>query len=195
MTAQEQKTELRRRAREILKSIPSEIRAASGEKLRDIICAQSIWENARAVLLYAPLPNEPDARALFRAAKSQGKLIALPRFNPATGTYVAAEADEASLVVGAFGALEPPSGALIIKSLDFILTPGLAFDSQGRRLGRGKGFYDRLLSEAPAGCVKCGVAFDEQILPHIPAESHDVSVDFIATPSQWLDCRGQTPAR
>lgn len=194
MTAQEQKAELRRRAREILKSISPGARAASGEKLRDIICAQPVWRNARAVLLYAPLPNEPDALPLFHAAKSQRKLVALPRFSAATGTYLAAEADEATLVPGAFGALEPPSGALIIKALDFILTPGLGFDLQGRRLGRGKGFYDRLLSEAPAGCVKCGVAFDEQILPHIPAESHDVSVDFIATPSQWLDCRGQTPA-
>ena len=194
MTAHEQKFELRRRAREILKSIPPETRAAAGEKLRDIICAQTVWQNSRAVLLYAPLPNEPDTRPLFRAAKSESKLIALPRFNPATGTYVAAEADEATLVAGAFGALEPPSGALIIKPLDFILAPGLAFDSQGRRLGRGKGFYDRLLSEAPVGCVKCGVAFDEQILPVIPAEAHDVSVDYIVTPSQWLDCRGQTPA-
>jgi len=72
-----------------------------------------------------------------------------------------------------------------------IVAPGIAFDLRGRRLGRGKGFYDRLLANA-AG-VKCGICFDEQLLAEIPVEPHDVALDFIATPTRWQDCRGSTP--
>jgi 5-formyltetrahydrofolate cyclo-ligase len=190
-----QKQILRQEARALLSSF-------SPEKIRDdsvracqLLRDQSIWRNAKSVLLYAPLQRELDIWDLFREATRSRKIVALPRFDAATGTYVAAEAAENALISGAFGALEPPSGAPIIKPLDFILVPGLGFDSQGRRLGRGRGFYDRILSEAPVGSVKCGIAFDEQILSEIPAEAHDVSVDFIVTPSRWLICRGQAPAR
>jgi 5-formyltetrahydrofolate cyclo-ligase len=65
-----------------------------------------------------------------------------------------------------------------------VLVPGVAFDLRGRRLGRGKGFYDRLLADA--GGLKCGVAFDEQIVTEIPVEPHDVSVDCILTPTRWI---------
>jgi len=69
--------------------------------------------------------------------------------------------------------------------LDLILVPGIAFDLRGRRLGRGKGYYDRWL---PALRGKtCGVAFDEQIVDDIPLEPHDVVVNCILTPTRWIE--------
>lgn len=183
------KAQLRAQARAALKTLSAEAIAESSRAIRERILQQPEWLQAKAVLLYAPLPSEPDVWELFGAAKAANKVVALPRFDSARGVYVPAEADEGALVKGAFGALEPGIGARVINALDFIVVPGLAFDSQGRRLGRGKGFYDRLLSELPVGCVKCGVAFDEQILPEIPTEPHDIGVDCVATPSRWLDCR------
>ena len=56
----------------------------------------------------------------------------------------------------------------------------MAFDLSGHRLGRGRGFYDRLLENA--GGIKCGVGYDFQLLEKIPAEEHDARVDFIFTP-------------
>jgi 5-formyltetrahydrofolate cyclo-ligase len=69
------------------------------------------------------------------------------------------------------------------------LVPGVVFDQEGRRLGRGKGFYDRLLPSV--GGPLCGVAFDWQVLPAIPVEPHDHVLNYILTPSRWLSCKGR----
>jgi len=62
--------------------------------------------------------------------------------------------------------------------------PGMAFDWSGNRLGRGRGFYDRLLEKVSG--IKCGVGYDFQLLEKIPVEAHDAKVNFILTPSRCL---------
>ena len=69
---------------------------------------------------------------------------------------------------------------------DLVFVPGIAFDLVGRRLGRGKGFYDRLLAGVRGH--KCGVAFDTQLVAEMPEEPHDMRVDSIITPSRWRLC-------
>jgi 5-formyltetrahydrofolate cyclo-ligase len=76
-----------------------------------------------------------------------------------------------------------------LKRLDLALAPGLGFDESGRRLGRGQGYYDRLLAEIIG--AKCGVAFDEQVVGQLPAQEHDVSMNFILTPTRWLEVSTQ----
>lgn len=71
-----------------------------------------------------------------------------------------------------------------LNKFDLVLVPGVAFDLHGNRLGRGRGFYDRIL-EATSG-IKCGVAYDFQLLEAIPTEWHDAGVDFIFTPSRCV---------
>jgi 5-formyltetrahydrofolate cyclo-ligase len=66
-----------------------------------------------------------------------------------------------------------------------ILVPGVAFDLRGGRLGRGRGYYDRLLSGLQG--YRCGVAFDEQIVDRVPLEPHDASLNCILTPSRWVE--------
>lgn len=85
-------------------------------------------------------------------------------------------------VRGAFGILEPdPKQALPIpeESIDFILVPGLAFDLAGIRLGRGKGYYDRVLSGI--GAVRCGIAYSSYVYPSLPAGPWDVKMDLVVT--------------
>jgi 5-formyltetrahydrofolate cyclo-ligase len=65
-----------------------------------------------------------------------------------------------------------------------ILVPGVAFDLRGGRLGRGRSYYDRLLTEIQG--IKCGVAFDEQIVETVPAGSLDVRMDFVLTPTRCV---------
>ena len=67
--------------------------------------------------------------------------------------------------------------------LDLALVPGIGFTLDGGRLGRGKGYYDRLLAEVPV--MKCGVAFECQIADEFPLESHDVQLNCILTPTRW----------
>jgi 5-formyltetrahydrofolate cyclo-ligase len=121
-------------------------------------------------------------------ALAAGKLVALPRFIPETSSYAACQISGSTrLINGRFGIREPVDGCpqIPLNKLDFILVPGLAFDLQGCRLGRGKGFYDRMLA-AVLGKT-CGVAFDEQIVRDVPVEPLDLSVDCILTPTRWIE--------
>ncbi|HZL12624.1 MAG TPA: 5-formyltetrahydrofolate cyclo-ligase, partial [Verrucomicrobiae bacterium] len=90
---------------------------------------------------------------------------------------------------GKFGIREPKASCaeILLIEFDLILVPGIAFDLHGNRLGRGQGFYDRLLAEFRG--TKIGIAFDEQISTEVSAEAHDVRVDFILTPTRCLQAR------
>jgi 5-formyltetrahydrofolate cyclo-ligase len=149
---------------------------------------QAVWNSARVILLLAPLREEIDVWPLLAETLSAGKKVALPRFDPGTNGYVACEIErlEDDLAPGKFGIREPRAHCPPISpsTVELALVPGVAFDLKGRRLGRGKGFYDRLL--ASVGGRKCGVAFDLQVVEEIPTEPHDVCLDYLLTPTQWL---------
>ena len=150
--------------------------------------AADYWQSAKSVLFFAPLPGEPDIWPLLEFALHEGKLAALPYFDAEQNAYLARRITNplADVRPGKFGIREPGASCTVVplNQLDLTLVPGVAFDLSGRRLGRGRGFYDRLL--ALAGGVKCGVAFDEQIVDAIPAEPHDVKLNRILTPTRWL---------
>lgn len=186
------KPELRRMVRERLRAMAPEACAEQSRLACGRFILSDVFLRANSLLLYMPLGGELDVRRILEAARGGGKEVALPRFLPETGNYGAFFIGDKPLVLGPFGVFEPAGDRPApLNRLDLIVVPGLGFDLRGRRLGRGKGFYDRLLSEA-AG-VKCGICFEEQLLPEIPVEPHDVGVDFLAMPSRWQDCRGSTP--
>ena len=145
------------------------------------------------ILFFAPLPEEVDVWPLLIEALMVGKGAALPRFDSATKTYVACRVEnpDRDVVSGKFGIREP--GALCPRILpprvDLILVPGVAFDLNGWRLGRGKGFYDRLLASLQS--VKCGVVFDQQVVTEVPAEEHDVRLDCLLTPTRWTEFQAE----
>ena len=181
------KTALRALVRERLRSLSRAALPQLSAELCSVLRAQGIWRTASSVLLFAPLDGEPDISPLLEEAAA-GRLL-LPRFNVENGTYEACSfRNRAELVAGAFGVLEPAADCPVVSlnQLDLVLVPGLAFDLAGRRLGRGKGFYDRLLAEVRGH--KCGVAFDAQIVSEVPEEPHDVRVNSILTPTFWRPC-------
>lgn len=184
-----EKSQLRQKLREFLKTLPvAEARAAS-RRACGLLREQLVWKKARAVLFYAPLAREIDLTPLLDEGLRAGKAIALPRFITETGIYDAFQIRDvaADCAPGKFGISEPMSRCerYPLKRLDLVLTPGVGFDVMGHRLGRGLGFYDRLLAEI--GGAKCGVAFDRQIVAKIPAEKHDVRMNYILTPARWLE--------
>lgn len=180
---------VREAARAAVRALTSADRASASRQLCDRLRAQTIWEQSQSILLFAPLADEPDVTPLITAALSTGKEVTLPRYDAARGVYEAAAiASLAELQPGRFGAREPGAGcpSIRLNQLDFILVPGIAFDLAGRRLGRGKGFYDRLLAHVRGH--KCGAAFEAQIVAGLPEEPHDVRVDSILTPTRWQLC-------
>ena len=96
-----------------------------------------------------------------------------------------------NLVKGAFGIPTPSEKDRAIVSPDIIdlaVVPGLAFTRKGDRLGRGKGYYDRLLARFPSHAMKVGVAFGFQVLDFIPIAHHDIGMDVVLSESEIFNC-------
>lgn len=146
------------------------------------LLAWPLWMSSRRIAAFSARADEPDILTPW----PEDKLIALPRvigdglaFHQATGRE--------ELVPGKFGIGEPSGkSSRADKEFDLIFVPGLAFDSGGGRLGRGKGFYDRFLSGVRG--IRVGSCFDDQIVDHIPMEAHDLRMDFLVTPSGIFRC-------
>ena len=179
------KNELRTQLRQVMRQMGGKYRLEQSEFLCARVLEASVWQAARSVLLFAPRIDEPDVWPLVRQALDTGKEVSLPSFDPVMGAYGARRLvdPEKGLCPGKFGIHEPANDCLEVElaGLDLVLVPGLAFTVNGGRLGRGAGFYDRLLMAT--GAVRMGVGLDEQIVPWLPMEPHDVKLDWILTPS------------
>jgi 5-formyltetrahydrofolate cyclo-ligase len=183
----EEKEALRKMVRAALKSLS----VAEKSKNSPLACArlksQPLWQSAKSIMFYAPLADELDVWPLLLEALAGGRRVFLPRFDATKNSYAACEIRDVQtdLRTGPFGIREPSPGCaeVPLKHLDLVLVPGIAFDADGRRLGRGRGYYDRLLHAHPGPA--CGVAFDEQIVQRIPVEPHDIKLDYIITPTRW----------
>jgi 5-formyltetrahydrofolate cyclo-ligase len=186
---QQAKAALRKQFRGALQKISPVARNAMSAQIRDRLKASAIWKNAGAVLFFAPLPDELDVWPLMEDALAGKKIATLPRFDSTGNCYVACQVKNlrSDIVPGQFGIREPVAGCAEIpfNGLDLALVPGVAFDLQGRRLGRGRGFYDRLLADVDG--IKCGIAFDEQMVEEIPAGPQDVRLNFILTPARCVE--------
>ncbi len=139
------------------------------------------FRTAQTVGVYMPLTDEVNIAPLF---ETPGKTFYIPAFDEAASIYRMARLT-AELKKGRFGIPEPAVPVFAAgDELDLIIVPGVAFDRAGRRIGRGGGFYDRLLPQYRA--VRAGICFDFQCLEAIPGEEHDVKMNFVATETKIL---------
>ena len=184
---------LRERMRaQLAKQDAADLRARSAA-IWERLAALGEFRVAARLLIYVSTANEVGTHGLIRQLLAMGRQVCVPRFEPATESYVACQVHDfdADLAVGKFGILEPRPEALrpaAIDPIDAVLVPGLAFDETGNRLGRGLGHFDRLLRQT--GGVKIALAFDFQVLDEVPAEPHDARMDFIVTETRVVNPRG-----
>ena len=183
------KSEWRAHMRAALARISPDVNTVESMALCDRLRPQ--LGGAGGILFFAPQGAEPDIWPLLAATLAKRTCVALPWFNPATQTYQARQVRNLAedIVIGQYGIREPAAQCpeIPLETLHLVLVPGLAFDHAGRRLGRGKGYYDRLLAEISG--VKCGVCHDLQLIESLPAEPHDQTVNFIITPDRCLRAR------
>ena len=134
---------------------------------------------AQTVLLYSALPDEVPTQELIDHLVEQGKMVLLPRVVSDTDMELRKYTGQHDLQKGAYGIMEP-AGELFTDyaAIDVAIVPGMAFDSAGHRLGRGKGYYDRFLSRVP-NIYKIGLCFSWQIVDSVPSDAHDVRMDMI----------------
>jgi len=139
----------------------------------------------RRALAFVPLDSEPE---WWLSPAIDCTQFAYPRLRADGAAFYRIKSPD-QLVPGRFGILEPPQFASMcvdVAAADLVLVPGLAFDAEGRRLGRGRGYYDAILEKTSAGCRRIGVAFDLQIVDQVPVEGHDQRVDAVLTPGGFI---------
>lgn len=171
------KIALRRYIRQQKRTLTDAVLAAAERLLAERLADYEPFVEARTVLLYASLPDEVPTLALL--ASVAGKTVVLPRVVGDDLELRHYTARHDLVVSEPFGILEPVGPLLSDDaSIDLALVPGLAFDGEGHRLGRGKGYYDRLFARPSLRDVrKVGLCFDFQYLETIPHEAHDRPMD------------------
>jgi 5-formyltetrahydrofolate cyclo-ligase len=181
-TPREIKRRLRREVVERILSIEPNDRADQERFLADHFPRLPGFDTASTALLYVShLPEEFETKGMIRLASSLGKVVACPRVDRAARRLrlFRVEDVDADLVPGPFGIPEPGPEAEEISPdrIDWALVPGIAFDPRGFRLGRGAGYYDRLLPTLRPEVLKLSLIFEAQRVESLPVEPHDRPVD------------------
>ena len=190
MNLEAAKRELRRQAG-ARRRAPAAADAVAARVCEHLLAERAIID-ARRVALYAALPDEVPTRPLFEALARAGTPRLLPRVAPGRRLVFALVERWEDLRPGGYGVLEPPEAAPVFEpgEGDVVVVPGVAFDRAGRRLGRGKGYYDRAFppGDRPRPWL-FGVACEAQIVESVPTDSHDRAMDAIVTERafQWTE--------
>ena len=174
MDKKELRREMKRRNRAMT---PGERAAAAGRIFRRV-GELPAFGAARCVAMFCSLPDEPPTGGAL-AQWSREKRIVVPRVAGEEMEFF--DYDPATLVAGAFGIAEPGAEAVPCDAseIDLIVVPGVAFTAAGERMGRGRGYYDRYLSQPGMHAVKVGVCFAHQLVGELPVEPHDVRMDAV----------------
>jgi 5-formyltetrahydrofolate cyclo-ligase len=167
------KRRLRQELRSLRERVEPGVRAEVGEAVARYVLSWDELRPGRRVALYFALPDEVPTDLLLRELLQRGHPILLPRI---AAVDFAACTESSALVEGPLGVREPPAWASprALAPDDLILVPGVAFDEQGGRLGRGGGWYDRAL--AAHGGEVFGIAFHFQLVPAVPVDPWDRGV-------------------
>ena len=139
------------------------------------------FKRAQSVMFYVAQEREVETRLMIVEAQNFGKKVLVPVILMREKRIVASLIDDLTneLSPGPYGILQPKRQYLrevSPENIDLVVIPGLAFDQQGHRLGRGGGYYDKFLRRLPLNIPRIGLAFDFQVLEDLPALSHDISV-------------------
>lgn len=179
------KDDIRRaiRAKKALLSAADKIDAA--RRVFERLEQSAAFQLADHILMYHSLPDELSTHEFIDRWAGR-KHFFLPRVNGLNLEIL--PYDKSRLSTGAF-LIEEPDGddTVDVHEIELIVVPGVAYDRKGNRVGRGKGYYDRLLAESKA--TKVGVGYDFQLVDEIDAEPHDVAVDVIITESSHIIIR------
>lgn len=190
-TAMTEKSRIRNEMNARLKCLSPEVIQAKSAAIAAKLLRASCWRNADLLLAFCSMRREVDTSEMLRAALREGKTVGIPRMDGANLVFHELERLDADFIIHPFGICEPAAWwpEIRVNSPRFrqiiVLTPGLAFDRSLRRLGRGKGFYDRALRQFKAECgsrlIAVGVCFAEQLIARVPADDGDEPVDLLLT--------------
>jgi len=180
-----EKSELRSQIRATLAAMdPADRQAASARACTRLIGIEA-FKHGSVVMLYMPIPTEADTTLIAIRCFQRGKTVCVPKVDWRRRDMNVVEAssfDDRSMEVDEHGIRTPRGGRLVVpSSIDLVVVPGLAFDTQGNRLGRGGGFYDRFLPRLRRAATTVSLAFDDQVVENVPANELDAKIDVLVT--------------
>ncbi|MDD5450140.1 MAG: 5-formyltetrahydrofolate cyclo-ligase [Candidatus Omnitrophica bacterium] len=179
------KGDLRKEIFNRLRSQPNTERLKKSLIIQELLFKSEKFRKARCVAAYVSMTDEVDTHQIIDESIRMGKVVGVPL------TISDAKSGKKDLIIsqitdrirqleiGPYGIRRPKANEIRpipYKNIDLVLVPGLSFDIEGNRLGRGKGYYDRFLKKLPKNALTIGLCFDFQIQKSVPTLPHDIPV-------------------
>ena len=171
------KREIRETMRKLNRALDPQLRLAASASIFAAVERLPEFRAARTVAVFAALPDEPSTEEAL-ARWGQTRRVVLPRVEGDAMQFYGYRPE--ALARGAFGIFEPQGERPCpVGDIDLVVCPGVAFTADGRRLGRGRGYYDRYLGQPAFRGYRVGVCYAHQVVDDLPAEPHDVRRDTV----------------
>jgi len=183
------KRALRDQVRALRDALPAHERVRRSEEIsRRLFSIEAVAE-AATVMAFSSFASEVETKPIIERLVREGRRVALPRVE--SGEIVAARYRPGEPVrTATFGASEPTGAEILApEEIDVVVTPGLAFDRRGRRVGYGRGFYDRFLARTGTTTARIGICFSVQLVGDVPYGETDLAVDIVVTEDEVVRCR------
>ena len=188
----ETKQDIRKRIMCVRENLTEKERETCSEKITEQVVSHPLFVQAEEIWCYVSCGTEVDTKQILSVAWNTGKRIAVPKVTGRRSMEFYYIGSFEELTTGAFGILEPKEGKQQADCFQktghiLMLVPGISFDPEGRRIGYGGGFYDTYLQKIEE-CHTFGLAFEVQMADQIPAEAHDIRMEYVMTEKRCWKC-------
>ena len=175
------KHKIRTHIKEKIKTYSVLEKAGKSAIIKDRLFNEEAFKKAKLVMFYVSLKDEVNTLSMIDEAVKMGKRVCVPVILKEEMRLMAGEIKDRAkdLERQHFGIYQPKAGhvrEVPLDDIDLVVVPGVAFDRNNVRLGRGHGYYDRFLCCLPKHTRTIGLAFDFQVVEHLPKDSHDIPV-------------------
>ena len=187
-----EKSALRHEIKQRLVKMSREDRVAKSKQICKRIMDSDVFRKASVVMMYLSLPHEVDTTPLILHAWQQGKTVVVPKISWQQRHIIPVEITslETGLKTDQRGLRNPTNGTPVpFDEIDLVITPGLGFDKNGNRLGRGGAFYDNFFKHKKITAARWAVAFSQQVCDEIPHDDSDVPIDAVVTENEIIICK------
>ena len=188
------KKELRKRLLERRSALSDDEVAEQSLRIQRKVIDLKKFQSAKIVALYSDIRKEVATGEIFVVFLRRDKVLLYPRGLKNRKQLIFAQVkSREDLKDGNWGIMEPRIGLKEFspQQIDLMFIPGVGFDKEGRRLGYGQGYYDRIAGRLRKDCIKIALAFDFQVVEEIPDSSRDIRVEKIITEKRVIEIKNR----
>ncbi len=189
------KKNLRAKVRKALATLSEDEKKNKSREITGYLLGTRFWEQSRAVFCFISMEEEVFTDTIIEAALKDRKTVAVPHMHYPEMDFHSITSMEENWDYHPYGIKEPRQEWPVINPADYkeeevlLVTPGLAFDRKGERLGRGRGFYDRFLTTYRGVVIPVGICYHIQVIEEVPAAGYDCAVRMIVTEEGCLEIK------